>query len=728
MLVALSLLLFACARADQHIKFEYGGSSSSSSSQSSSSSSSSSHSDSDSSSDSSSDLPESSYDYVFVGGGMASIGGAYWLSDALKRCNRPVSIAVIEKQNYLGGNVLDVPLKMPPASRYDGSWGPQLRGGLGALRTTQLALGLKRRLQSQLNLTMYWSPFRNDINTRGTRRVCDDPIAYSGGSADAYAFGHFCNNEPPFVDPIEAQSVFKGFDLFDPPTVVAGSGVSGSVFRYILQNVPHLTGEPDIDANDNWIFDYGGLHPITGELCEPTGPGSLPACPHSRSSRRDWKTHIELEVRNGSMKALNQDVSKFMQIDNVGFMGDYDHGFSARSLAEYNVFEWNTNSFNAYMPNGESTLVNAMVAKAKSRGVQFFVDEHVLNIETAVKPGAIYDLKSNKRRIRVRKYLGLNLPRFYLFPNMDEDPIVRFDGADLSGSIVDRLRMVREVQAPQNARALKVIVQYEPGKRQWFWNLWDNVNGNYSYRQYGDTGCTSRIEIVDTPFHRCTNHITVVYSDTLCRRKWQSYIEMAERTGDYTVLRERLHEELKAAFPEHAANMTEHPVLVKYHMFNSAWHIGRVGYDDVGSELLAEVAAEPLGPSERLSLIGEAYFTRRSGWEEGALRSAKRMLLRVASLDSFEPSLNAVFDDLFDILRDADGGIGDSSYIDANKDTSAFGYMPVAYAEGDRDATLMVQNEYWGPFGPYDNAEYEQDSCRPSLYGIPTTAPPLPVR
>lgn len=716
------LLLLALVKAEGHFKVEYGSWSSSSSSSSSSHSDSSSSDDGESSSSSSSELPESSYDYVFVGGGIASIGGAFWLSDALQRCGRPVSIAVIEKQNYLGGNVYDVPLVMPPAHRYDGSWGPQLRGGVGALRTTQLALGLKRRLQAQLNLTMYWSPFRNDVNMRGVRRVCADPIAkaLAGDPTDVYAYGDFCNNDPPFVDPSnDASAVFKGFDSFDP-FVLSDAGASGSVYYYILQNVPHLTGEPDMDANNNWVFNYGGLHPITGELCEPTGPGSLPHCPYSRSSRRDWKTHIELEVRNDSMLALNQNVSKFMQLDNVGFTFDYENAFSARSLAEYNVYEFNTNSFNAYMPNGESTLVNAMVAKAKSRGVQFFVDEHVLNIETAQKPGALYDLKSNKRRIRVRKYMGLNLPRFYLFPNMDEDPIVRFDGNDLSGSIVDRLRMTREAQVPQNARALKVIVQYKPGERQWFWDLWDNVNGNYSYRQYGDSGCTSRIEIVDTPFHRCTNHITVVYSDGLCRRKWQSYIELAERTSDYAVLRQRIHEELAAAFPELAHKMTSQPVLIKGRMFNSAWHIGRVGYDDVGSEQLAIAAAEPLGPAEHLSLIGEAYFTRRSGWEEGALRSAKRMLERIASIEGFEPSLAAVYDDLFDILRDKDGGISDSSPYDSTGSTagSSFGYMPVAFAIPHRDPDLMVSNEHWGPFGPYDTEGYESDSCRPSLYGI----------
>jgi hypothetical protein len=726
MLFTLALLLMAAATADARLKFEYDSGSSSSSSSSSRSRGRGRHSDSSSSagtssSSSSSGLAESTYDYVFVGGGMASIAGAYWLSDALHRCNRPVSIAVIEKQNYLGGNVYDVPLKMPPASRYDGSWGPQLRGGLGALRTTQLALGLKRRLQAQLNLTMYWTPFRNDVNMRGVRRVCRDPIekAFASDPTNAYKYGDFCNNDPPFVNAAnDAAAVYKGFDQFDP-FVLSENGASGAVYLYLLQNVPHITGEPDIDANDNWALGYGGLNPITGEQCEPDGPGSLPHCPFARSAKRDWKTHMELEVRAGAMQALNQNVSAFMRADAVGFFGDYENGYSARSLAEYNVFEWNTNSYNAYMPNGESTLVNAMVAKAKTRGVQFFVDEQVLNIEkSSAASGALYDLKTNRRRVRVRKYLGLNLPRFYLFPARHDDAGVRFDGADLSGSIVERLRSVREVQAPVNARSLKIIVQYEPGVRQWFWDKFDGVNGNYSYRQYGDTGCTARIELIDTPFHRCANYITVVYSDALCLRKWQTYIDIAEQTADYSILRLRMHEELMAAFPEDAHKMTSQPVLVRYRLFDSAWHYTRTGYDDVGLDRIAEIAPEPLGPSERLSLIGEGYFMRRSGWIEGALRSAKRMLQRVAALESFEPSLEAVFDDLFDILRDNTGGICDSSPLDSAGNVSSFGYMPPAYAVAERDLGLMVSNEHWGPFGPYNVDGYDQDSCRPSHYGI----------
>ena len=690
------------------------------------------------------------YDYVVVGGGAAGIGAAYWLSKGLKRAGHSVSIAVIEKNDYLGGNVYDIDLKMPPANRYDGSFGPKLRGGIGPLRTTQLAMGLKRRLVAQLNLTMYMTPFRNEVNMRGVRRRCRDPLAkafekatvgevgdwYRYNSIDkvyesvegvaaldgdlvrdpsgAYSYGDFCNNAAPFVDVANDDSaVFRGFSTLTPN---AAGSPSDAAWLYVLQNVPHLTGEADMDANNNWAFNYGGEHPFTGVTCE-TG-GTSPACPSKRQNNLDWKTFLETELRTSSMPALNQNYSAFMLDDNVGFTGDFDNGFSARSYLEYNVFEWNTNAFNGYLRGGESELQAAMVAEATRNGVKFFTSERVKSVDKTLAPGVRYTIATSKRTVRARKFALLNLPPFYLFQRMDQDPIVEYDGVDLGGSVINQLRAVRQVKVPQPTRAIKIVAQWEPGKRAWWWDLFDNKNGNYSMRQFGTTGCASRIEFADTPKHRCTNEVTVVYSDRQCRRKWQAYAEDAERTGDYTTFGNVIVQEMKAAFPDIAHKITSRPVLIKYKMFDSAWHIGKMSYDDVGSEQLADKAATPLGSSERVGLMGEAYFTRRSGWVEGALRSAKRLVDRVASMDGFALSQTAVFDELFDYFRDADANVGDSSPFDANGDVSAMGYMPSAYPVAHRNPLLMSSNEHWGPFGDYSNLAYQSDSCRPKLYGI----------
>lgn len=692
------------------------------------------------------------YDYVIVGGGSGGIGAAYWLSDALKRANRPVSIAVIEKNDYLGGNVFDFDLVQPPSNRYDGSFGPKLRGGLGALRTTQLAMGLKRRLVSQLNLTMYFTPFRNYVNMRGVRRLCRDPIKkafelavpgtpgdfirYNATSkqyeqqtailaqpgdfvrnpSDAYAYGDFCNNLPPYVDADNDDgSVFRGFSTLGADA--RNRGPSDAAWRYVLHNVPHLTGQSDMDRWNGWIFDYGGVHPFTDVTCEDGI--STPACPYSRKNNLDWKTFLETELRTSSMIALNQNYSAFMLDDNVGFTGDFDNGFSARSYLEYNLFEWNTNSFNGYLKSGESELINALVNAAKARGVKFFTGERVKSVDKTSAPGVRYMIATSKRTVRARKFALLNLPPFYLFDRMDQDPIVEYDGVDLGGGVINSLRSVREMKVPQPTRAIKIVAQWPPGKKAWWWDLLDNKNGNYSLRQYGTTGCTSRIEFEDTPKHRCTNEVTVVYSDRQCRRKWQAYAEDAERTGDYTTFGDVIVQEMKAAFPEVAHKITTRPVLIKFKLFNSAWHIGKMSYDDISSEQLATKSAAPLGSSERVGLIGEAYFTRRSGWIEGSLRSAKNLVTRIASMDGFSTRMSEVFDDLFDYFRDLDGEIGDSSaYRTDFAGPSAMGYIPPAYPVGDRDLTQMEPNERWGPYGDYSNPSYQQDSCRPSLYGI----------
>jgi len=483
-----------------------------------------------------------------------------------------------------------------------------------------------------------------------------------------------------------------------------------------LHNVPHLTGDSDLDANDGWIFDYGGINPWTSEECE--SGGSSPQCPFRRQNNYDWKTFLERELRKPGGIVLNQNYSDFMLNDNVGFTGDFDNGFSARSYLEYNIFEWNTNSFNGYLAGAESQLIDTLVAKAKSRGVQFFTSERVKAVNKISSPGFRYSIATSKRTVRARNFVGLNLPPFYLFERMDQDPIVEYDGVDLGGDIIKRIRATREANVPQPARAIKIIVQYPPGVYNWHWDLLNNA-GNYSTRQYGTTGCTSRIEFEDTPKHRCTNEITVVYSDRLCRRKWQAYAEDAERTGNYATFGERINEEMRAAFPHLAYKITTLPVLIKFKIFNSAWHIGKMSYDDIGSEQLAAYSAQPLGSGERVSLIGEAYYTRRSGWIEGAMRSAKRTIERIAVTDNLVAQKTAVFDALFNLMRDSDGGIGDSSAFTAGfAGVSMMGYMPTAYAEGDRDPSQMSPNEVWGPYGNYANPAYRADSCRPSLYGI----------
>lgn len=674
------------------------------------------------------------YDYVFVGGGIGSVSAAYWLSEALERAGKTVSIAVFEKEDYLGGNFRDVELIPPGVNETDGTFPLPFKAGLGALRVSQLGNGLERREMARNNLTMYMTPFRNYVYIRGVPTLCAVPAdAAADDPTDPYGYGDFCNNQLPYVDYNGTEcAVFRGFSTLNAQA--KGDDAATSSYHWLLQDTPYLTGEADIDQFNNWIFDYGGIQPY-----DPAETVCVGDCPYTRVQGRDWQTHHAIELRDISTDPLNprlnHEFAIFQEIDGVGFHGDFQTANSARSESEYQLFEWNTNSFNGYPIDGMSSLTNSMVAAAKARGVHFYTKEHVYKVSTGnPQAGYRYELKTNKRIVHVCKFLGLNLPPYYLFPSQQDDPNLVFDGRFIRGDIIDQLRATRAMQQPKQARAFKLIIQYKPGKRHWFWNLWDQTNGTYSLRSYGDSSTLVRLELVDTPFHRCAGFITAVYTDYQSQSKWKMLLAMAEESNDYTLINKNVADEFATLFPDLEAEIrAEDPVLTKGHLFNSAWHYGHVSRDDITSEDLSIAAQAPLGPSERLCMIGEAYFQRRSGWGEGAMRSAKRCIERIGALFNIPeiglptgpnnmPPSGTVFGDLFEILKNADGTVSDSSWADSEGfglgGVGTFGYMPVAVPVDQRDPAQMVPNEKWGPWGPYDTPGYEENACKPTQFGI----------
>jgi hypothetical protein len=172
-------------------------------------------------------------------------------------------------------------------------------------------------------------------------------------------------------------------------------------------------------------------------------------------------------------------------------------------------------------------------------------------------------------------------------------------------------------------------MQWPPGRPAWFWKLFDQKNGNYSVRQYGDTACFSRIELIDTPYHRCHNGIRAIYTDYLCRNMFTTMIEDAKRTNNYTVLQTRVLEELRIAFPaEEIGTVIDPPIAIWGDVITDAWHWSNPEYDDISNEAHAEWAALPLGTSEPLCLASTSVHNYYSGWIEGALRSSRQCLTR----------------------------------------------------------------------------------------------------
>ena len=175
---------------------------------------------------------------------------------------------------------------------------------------------------------------------------------------------------------------------------------------------------------------------------------------------------------------------------------------------------------------------------------------------------------------------------------------------------------------------------------------------------------------------------------------------------------------LKASFPE-MADQIEAPVKGAMQYFPSAWHWGRVAYDDFTNNDVLNKAVDPLD-GEPVALIGEAYATSWSGWMEAAFRNAKRVLTtRFTSEPVLDGAINDRFDALFDIFRDptSNYNVSDGSWL------SNFAYTPPYYNESVRcvtPGTCLEDTEYWWPF--FEGLNFTEltpnQVCSPSTYGL----------
>jgi len=667
------------------------------------------------------------FDYVVVGQGVGGIATEYFLAQALRDAGvdaSEVSIGAFEARDAVGGNVRAVPLVEP--ANYDGSFGDVLYADQGPQRTTQLSLGMKRRMLAELNITMLYTPFKGEHNSRGLRLVCGDPTvralaerAAAGDTASApalsdlaFAYGSLCSQDEYYVGDVNSVDTAP-FPGLHNPAVGTNDAPSDNAFFWLLDGAPFeiVADEPDLGTAGASSYDFqeGGEgfespNPMTGRVCRVADND----CPFQQiaAAGDDWPSHIARQMAFAAAP-LNYNYTKFMEHDNVGFLGDFRKQYGAASYTDWVLREWGTtNGINGYIPGGERRLALAMHRNATANGVRTFVDERVVRIDRGPGSKYAYRLVTTKRRVLVRKFLFLNLPPYYLFKE-EAASGTRWEGKRIGGKVIDELRAVRALQHPDPQETVRIMAQWPPGKRAWFWDLFDNVNGNHSYRQLGDTGCFSRTEFIDTPYHRCTNHMVPVYTDDACERLWLGYAREMRETNDDARFAQRVVDEMRSSFPD-LADKIDAPVKVAFEYFPSAWHWGRRTRDDVSNAEVTRVAAAPLGPAEPLAVVGEAYCTSFSGWEEGAFRTAKRALLTRVAGDV--PQLTTRFNDLFDVFRDKSTGFGvsDGSW------TSNFAYTPPLYANPDPE--FMLANEYWWPYGPFTPGF---NYCSAASYGLP---------
>lgn len=686
-------------------------------------------------------------DLAFVGLGSAGINAAYTTMLALKSANLPRKLTAVafDLKSEVGGVVHGSRLVEP--ANYDGSFG-KLYGDMTAQRTAQYTLGSKRRLIHELGLPMLWTGFRSEVCEEGRCLLCRDPNDGSRNDTftnnghrniqdwneNAFFFGSGCADDASFVGNDETDDENVPFPFLHR-SGVPNAEPGYNAMNWLLAGVsaPSLEGET-YDGTDFYSnpFDYG-THPLTGESCD----GSIVLCPGQKNTGDDWRTHIARELTcNGApsctrpednKQALNYEYVRNIEANGVGFLGDFRNLFGQRSYQSYNTREWNTNVVNGYLIGGERRLMRVMWKNATANGLKTYLNEAVTKIDE-IPAGSQYKfrLESANRIVYVRKRLFMNTPPYYLQTEDGSFGHPTF-GRHVTGSLVNRLRMVPELRAPAAQTVVRLLLQWAPGVPAWFWKLFDS-KGAYSYRQYGDRGCFSRIEFIDSPYHRCTNHMVPVYSDDKCKAIWMSNYREWLETGDDAKLIGRGVDELKTSFPELADEINAADVVHSDFVYvPNAWHLIRADYDkNYTNDDVRAKAKAPLGASVPVSVIGESSAMMYEGWQEAGLRSVQDALERWASED---PSVNAAITQYYvnhyNIFKNPANstGIGSLPTIANGSPKSVFAHTPPL--RGDHDPSVTLNNEIWWDqwASIVENAPPNFNWCKASSYGglIPNT-------
>ena len=711
------------------------------------------------------DLTPISVKVAVVGGGAGGIASAYFATEAFHHkgiSKNQMSVALFEETPHLGGNVKQVELARP--GHYDGSFGTRLYGDLASDRSPLNTLGLKRRLYNHLNVSVFYTPFKNYVNSRGQSVECDAPNVKATALFAKLRAEH---GDDYMMTPdaiAQLSSAFIERCLYAPEFTARKSGVYGDVLGDITRSrkadeiLPNaytwlLTGMQFESALYQWrtntsAYDWPYVEPNT-TLEHPAHEGASCVLGVDCVSDRVFmpKPADVQHVLSGIARAfgwepdkvLNYALAWYLVAHEVSAGGNWieDTGFSSflsNQLREYG----HTNDVYGFPVGGDRQLLLKMIRKAESKGAHFYASEKVLSIDRLVGSSNVakFRLVTNKHIVMVEDVLIANLPPYYLFggggtasenhPHAHNHEVVPSSGGSgLTGNVVEKLRVMPEVQAPVVQDVLRVLIQFTPGVRAWFRDLMTD-DGQYSVRKFGIEGdsCFASMEFVDVPHKACTNEVVVGFKCHKCQVRFEALLHQAKHgvngadQADATeALMQLAWDELRAAWPRHASAIPR-PIKVAGGLFVSGRHSGGRHHDYMSNGHVALTAQQPF-PGVPFALVGEAYQNDYQGWMEAALLTAQNAVqLHVGALPGMEMSTNAIFYHIYSILRE----INTSAIADGSK-SSVFALIPPLYAQASPPIEVpkehLLDNEFWWPHATvHEFSDEAGDFCRAEAYGL----------
>jgi len=379
---------------------------------------------------------------------------------------------------------------------------------------------------------------------------------------------------------IQLETPASGTDL------IQSRGKSAYSKEELVASYPKLKPKTDMTVDhETWLYD---------QLRK--GPARARAGDYA-----DFRSYIR-DVVGAEEFAFLRDMSRFR--------ADFDYPLSARGYLDYLDEEWDTCCTPSYPIGGMSMFPRRMEAKASEAKARIFKTEPVTEI---TKRGAGYRLRTSKQIVDAAKLVVAVPP----------------DAFDkVKGDVAESIQARPEYKA---VIPVRVVVINQTWNDAW----WANINNPTvmtgeakSWRAWTTEHCLNFIEIPLEPYAVAQKVTRSVYNDDPdCTSFWEALETEGIDKVEAEVVRglTKLFNGNGVSSPASVA--IPKPKKTTMHVWPGAWYFVRAGTPFTNTDIAAW-SLDPLAGDPNVTLVGESYFTQRSGWSEGAYKSAIQALAK----------------------------------------------------------------------------------------------------
>ncbi|HWV16567.1 MAG TPA: FAD-dependent oxidoreductase [Cellvibrio sp.] len=284
------------------------------------------------------------------------------------------------------------------------------------------------------------------------------------------------------------------------------------------------------------------------------------------------------------------------------FRADFEYPINARSYVDYLEEEINVCCKIYYPVGGMTAFIRAMESRARSWGVQIFIGEGVQRID---KQNTDYTIVTAQRSVQASRLI-IAVPPLAL--------------QKISGSIAEKIKSQPQFKAMMAVKVTTVAQWYD----QPWWKDIRTAEGRLIWRGTTTDHCINSVEIPQETYTAQQNAIRAVYNDKLaCAERWK---KLAAKGND--ALEAEIHKGLTHLLIDNgitqSVNIPVRASKTVYHLWEDGWYFQRAE-SQFSNQEIADWALSPL-PGEQVGLASEGYNPQRSGWSDGAYKSAIRLL------------------------------------------------------------------------------------------------------